>query len=104
MRSAFLILTIALSACATPQDIYNGEVDFDEVTAKPMAEVSQCMQLRYASAPITTPDGKIGFAIKNGFQQVLGLITLEPAKSGTRIQVRQTGQAIINARDYRNCM
>jgi hypothetical protein len=104
MRFAVIVLAAAVGACATPQDIYKSEVDFDETTSKSVAEVSQCMQLRYGSAPITTPDGKTGFMMKNGFQQIFGVITLEPAESGTRIQVRKTGQAMINARDYRHCM
>lgn len=104
MRFAILLSTAALSACATPQDIYQSSVDFDEVTSKSLNDVSQCMQLRYATAPFTTPDGKMSFPIKNGFHQVLGLITLEPNDGGTRVQVRKTGQLMINARDYRKCM
>jgi len=104
MRNAVALLTLGLAACATPGDIYSSEVDLSETSAKPLAEISQCLQLRWAEAPLTTPDGKTAFPMKNGYGQTLGLLTLTPADGGTLVELRKTGQLMIGGQNWRNCL
>lgn len=104
MRNLIAFLAVALAACATPTDIYSSEVDLSETSTKPLAEVSQCLQLRWAEAPITAPDGKLSFPMKNGYGQVLGLVTLTPIPEGTLLELRKTGQLMIGGQNWRGCL
>lgn len=104
MRNLIALLTVGLAACATPTDIYSSEVDLSETSPKPLAEVSQCLQLRWAEAPITAPDGKLNFPMKNGYGQVLGLVTLTPIPEGTLLELRKTGQLMIGGQNWRGCL
>jgi hypothetical protein len=104
MRNLIAIAALLLASCATPQDIYSSEVDVAETTAKPLAEISQCLQLRWAEAPITAPDGKLNFPMKNGYGQVLGMLTLTPVPDGTLIELRKTGQLAIGGENWRACI
>jgi hypothetical protein len=104
MRNLIAFLAVALAACATPTDIYSSEVDLSVTSAKPLAEVSQCLQLRWAEAPITAPDGKLSFPMKNGYGQVLGLLTLTAVPEGTLVELRKTGQLMMGAQNWRECL
>ncbi len=103
MRNIAIGLTALVAACATPADIYSSEIDLAETSAKPIDEISQCLQLRWGSAPITAPDGKLTFPMKNAYDQVLGLLTLSPVENGTRLELRKTGQMIFGGQDWRKC-
>lgn len=104
MRNITIILLSLLGGCATPGDIYASEVDASATSPKPLAEVSQCIQLRWAEAPITAPGGKLTFPNKNGFGQVLGLLTLTPVEAGTLVEFRKTGQLMLGANDWKKCL
>lgn len=103
MRKIILLFSL-LGACATPTDIYSSPIDISATSAKPIAEVSQCLQLRWAEAPITAPDGKISFPMKNGYGQVLGLLTLTTVPEGTLLELRKTGQLAIGGENWRACV
>lgn len=103
MRNLIALSALVLAACATPGDIYLSEVDLSEVSPKSVAEISQCLQLRWAEAPLTTPDGKATFPMKNGYGQTLGLVSLTPTEGGTLIELRKTGQLMIGGKDWRHC-
>lgn len=103
MKHLIVIAALALTGCATPGDIYASEVDKSEVSPKSVAEISQCLQLKWAEAPITAPDGKLSFPMKNGYGVVLGLLTLSPHEQGTLIELRKTGQMLIGGQSWRKC-
>lgn len=100
----FILAALLVAGCATPSDIYSSEVDLSETTARPLAEVSQCLQLRWAEAPITAPDGKLSFPMKNGYGQVLGMLTLTAVSDGTLLELRKTGQLMMGAQNWRTCI
>jgi hypothetical protein len=103
MRNSIVIAALLLAACATPMDIYSSEIDIAETSPKPIGEISQCLQLRWAEAPITGPDGKLSFPMKNGYGQVLGLLTLTTVPGGTLLELRKTGQLAIGGENWRAC-
>lgn len=103
MNRAILVLALLASACATPGDIYASDVDLSERSTKSVSEISQCLQLRWAEAPITAPDGKLSFPMKNGYGQVLGMLTLSPIEGGTLIELRKTGQMLFGGQNWRSC-
>lgn len=103
MKQLGIAALLALSACATPSQIYSSEVDISDVSAKPISDISQCLQLRWAIAPITAPDGKLSFPMKNGYGMVLGMLTLTPQTNGTLIELRKTGQMLAGGQDWRKC-
>lgn len=104
MRYLLATLPLLLSACATPGDIYASGVDTSEISEKPLAEISQCLQLRWAEAPLQTPDGKTTFPLKNGYGQTLGLLSLSPVEQGTLVELRKTGQLMIGGENWRRCL
>ena len=104
MRKLAIALAVLAGGCATPTQIYSSEVDKREVSSKSISEVSQCLQLRWAEAPITGPDGKLSFPMKNGYGQVLGMLTLTEQGSGTLIELRKTGQMLFGGRDWSKCV
>lgn len=104
MRNAIGLLALGLAACATPGDIYSSEVDLSETSPKSVSEISQCLQLRWAEAPLTTPDGKATFPMKNGYGQTLGLLSLSPVEGGTLIELRKTGQMLFGGQNWRACL
>ena len=104
MKFAAACFALLLSACATPAAIYRSEVDKTATTSKSLAEVSQCLQLRWALAPIVTPDGKTNFPMKNGYGQTLGMLTLTDNGTGTLIELRKTGQMVFGGGDWKKCL
>ncbi len=104
MRTLIVLFALCTAACATPGDIYASEVDASATTPKALAEVSQCIQLRWAEAPITGPGGKTVFLSKNGFGQTLGMLSLSPTPTGTLAEWRQTGQQLLGGNDWRKCI
>lgn len=99
-----LIAALAAASCATPGDIYASEVDLSETSSRPLAAVSRCLQLRWAEAPITAPDGQLSFPMKNGHGQVLGMLTLTSVPEGTLIELRKTGQMLFGGQDWLKCV
>jgi len=102
MRLLIVLSAAALTACASTQDIYESSVDESVFIDRPPAEVSQCLQMRLSSAPITTPDGRQTFLIKNQYGSTLAMMSLAPQDGGTRIEIRRA-QSAVHTGQWRKC-
>lgn len=96
-----LPLTLLLSAC-TAASVYRSPVDETATIARPLVEVDRCMQLQVGAPPITTPDGKTTFVLKNSDDGVQGLISLSAVAGGTRVEIRRIS-AVVPTGFWRNC-
>lgn len=102
MNRAAVIACLSLSACASVGDLYGSGVDETFTSTKPIATVSSCLQVKYATAPITTPGGETTFIMKNAQQAPLALLTLTVVPEGTRIDMRRAN-AINILGNWRSC-
>lgn len=89
MLKSIVLLVLLTAGCASAANIYSSGVDETAVIQKPLGEVVQCMTLKMGSAPITDPDGKTAFVVKDAYDHPLGLISLSPAAAGTLVEVRR---------------
>lgn len=102
-NTAPLLFAVSLAGCASATQIYNSEVDLAEYSDKPLSEISNCLQMRWAISPLTMPVGATAFAMRNAQGVTLGFVSLIPDGEGTRIELRKTGQLVLGATDYRKC-
>jgi|TARA_R110002049_G_scaffold3488_4_gene26101 outer membrane biogenesis lipoprotein LolB len=96
---AFLLL----AGCASVADLQMSSVDREDISQKPIEEVSRCLAYQMAEAPITDENGNTMFIMKNGYQAPIATVTLIPFEGGTKIQVRQAN-GMVQTGGWRKCL
>lgn len=104
MRSIILLAAaLAVTACATTNDLYLTEPDEVVLSTKPIDEVSRCMQLQANVPERTNPAGQRIIESRNNFRYILATFTLIPIETGTRIEMRRAnGISILGP--WRDCL
>lgn len=99
---AVVLAAAALAGCASVSDMYASPVDATVVSPKPLQEVSSCLQLKYATAPLVAPGGETMLLLKNIQQVTIGILTLSTVPEGTKIEMRRS-RSVGALGDWRSC-
>lgn len=103
MRTILAISVLALAGCASTTDLHSSAVDQTAHSSKPLANVSQCIQMQLSVAPIADTDGNTTFVIKNGYQAPIGLLTLTPVTDGTTVELRRAN-SLVGGGGWQKCL
>lgn len=103
MRTAPIVLALALAGCATATDLATSEIDETQTSSKPVAEVSNCLALRLLVSPIDNADGSQTFIIKNGYQAPIGLLTLRATPTGSAVDLRRPN-SMVGGGGWQKCL
>lgn len=86
---------VLLAGCASVGDIQSSSIDREDITDKPVAAVSKCLNKIIGEQPISDDDGNPVFVVRSAYGAPGATITLAEHNGGTKLQVRQTSAIVI---------
>lgn len=98
-----IVISLMLAGCASVQGTYGSSVDETAETAKPLQDVSACLQTLWGFPPITMTGGETAFPVRNGYGSILSMITLR-ADGETTIVERRGNFPLLAGGDWRTCL
>lgn len=97
-----LLLLFFLAGCATTTDLATTEADQLQISNRPIADVSRCLQLLIDRPERLNPSGQPVFELRNNMSFILATLTLIEDGDQVRIELRRANNINILP-DWRSC-